>query len=691
MKRVMLKWMAVLIMLLLSTKGFAKDIQAETSYKLDTVIVTAKRTEERLRDVSQNMTVFTQKDIEQSGAVSVTDLLKKAGIQVYSDGGAGYGNEGVVIRGGRSSMHGFDIAGDILVLVDGHRTGSDFLGNIGLENTERIEVIRGPGAVQYGAAAMGGVINIITKRGREKPEGFVEAGAGSWGEQRYKAGISGKAGNLDFAGSMAYFSRDDYELGNGDTYENSDVEDRVRYNFNTGWNFNDNHRLGLIIQGSDTNDAGKGEDAARTYYYYTRQDRDNHTIDLSYKGRNEAGATTWLTRYFQGEVNYDLKRFTSSSTTRLPLSQNSNQFRGSQAQVSHDFGRFSTVAGMDWMSYEFDQRQDGDAAGLSTRNTAQSDFDNISGFLMGDIHLLENRNLTLSAGIRYDVFDVSVNARKIKEDVTVSREVDKHSWNPSFGVAYSPTDFLKVRANYATAFKMPLPRQLTGYTVMMSTPFIGNPDLEPEKSDNYDLGFDLDWKSLFVSATWFYSDYQDMIGYETHNSADKHYSGKHYWYYNVDSAEIQGIELGMKLDLAQTLGWSFQLEPYVNWTHLLVFEDGNGYKLPDRSRDSLSAGLVFGSEEAGLTAGLDATYYGTQYAVDRESGSSTVGSQEKLENVGDAWVMDFSCSQRLFRFENSREVRLKASIHNLFDEFYSTDEDDWMPGRSFYLGVEYRL
>ncbi len=123
---------------------------------MDTVVVTAKRTEVPLRDVSQNITVFTEKDIERYGAVSVTDLLKKAGIQVYHDGGAGYGNEGVVIRGGRSSMHGFDIAGDILVLVDGHRTGSDFLGNIGLENTERIEVIRGPGAVQYGAGCHGG-------------------------------------------------------------------------------------------------------------------------------------------------------------------------------------------------------------------------------------------------------------------------------------------------------------------------------------------------------------------------------------------------------------------------------------------------------------------------------------------------------------------------------------------------------
>ncbi len=158
---------------------------------------------------------------------------------------------------------------------------------------------------------MGGVINIITRQGKETPAGVVEAGAGSWGEQRFKAGISGKTGSVDFAGSMAYISRDDYELGNGDTYENSDVQDRVRYSFNAGWNFNDNHRLGLILQGSDTNDAGKGEDAAKSYYYYTRQNRDNHTLDFSYKGCDETGSTTWLTRYFQGEVNYDLKRFTN--------------------------------------------------------------------------------------------------------------------------------------------------------------------------------------------------------------------------------------------------------------------------------------------------------------------------------------------------------------------------------------------
>ncbi len=681
----------MMVVLTVCATGFAQDSvpQAPTGYQMDEMVVTADRTRESLRNVSQNITVFTEQDIEMSGAASITDMLKKAGIQVYSDGAEGYGNEGVVIRGGRSSMHGFDIAGDILVLVDGHRTGSDFLGNIGLGNTARIEVIRGPGAVQYGAAAMGGVINVITKKGGKTPTATLTAGVGSWNEQRYSAGVSGQQGQMDVAMSASYYSRDDYDLGNGQTYENSDVKDRIRYNLNMGWNVNDNNRLGVIVQGSDTNDAGKGEDGSSRYNYYTRQGRDNHTLDLSWEGKNEPGSTTWLARYFQGQVNYDLERFTRSSSTQLPLSTNDNDFQGSQVQASHDFGLFHTVAGVDWISYEFDQRQEGEAASTATQNAAQSDFDNIGAFLMGEVRLLGNENLTLSAGIRYDDFDISVDARKTSSNLSTSRTVAKESWTPSLGIAYSPMEKIKLRANYARAFKMPLPRQLTGYTIMMSTPFVGNPDLEPEKSDNFDLGFDLDWNGLFASVTWFYSDYKDMIGYETHANADAHYADKHYWYYNVDSAEIQGLELGLTVDAARFLGWAFHLEPYVYWTHLLVFEDHNGWNLPDRSRDSLSAGVVFEYEKIGLTASLDTTYYGTQYTVERASGTSTTISQEKLTDVGDAWIVDFNCSQRVFRYKNSGYLKVEAGVHNLFDKKYSSNDGSWMPGQSFYLGLKY--
>ncbi len=650
------------------------------------MVVTANRTEAQLKHVSQNITVFTQTHIRDSGATSVTDLLAGAGIQVYNEGAAGYGNEGVVIRGGRTSMHGFDLAGDILVLVDGHRTGSDFLGNIGLDNVQRIEVIRGPGAVQYGAAAMGGVINIISRRGETTPRATVETGTGSWGEQRYKAAISGRQGPVDISLGTSYQSRDNYELGNGETYENSDYKDRIRYHANLGWQVNDHHRLGLVVQGADTRDAGKGEDAAKSYHYYTRQERNNYGMDLSWEGM--AGETDWLARYFQGEVDYDLARFTKTSSTQLPLSQNDNAYKGAQIQVSPTLGRLDAVVGMDWMQYDLNQRQDGDAASSSKQNTSRSDYANVGGFILGQFHLLDN--LTLSGGLRYDAYDVSVNAHKIKEDVRVSRDIDKDSWTPSLGLAYSPVECLKLRANYAKAFKMPLPRQLTGYTVMMSTPFVGNPDLKPEKSDNFDLGLDLDWRSLFMSATWFYSDYTDMIGYETHTTADAHYNGKHYWYYNVESAEIQGIELGMKWDAAKTLGYDFQLTPQVNWTHLIVFEDGNGNKLPDRAQNSLGAGVTLGLEKLGFTGNLKVTYHGSQYEVDRTSGTSTTVGDSKLKDVGDTWVTDLNFSQRLGPKNTWGSLFLKGELHNLFDEHYANDEDSWMPGRSWYLGLEYR-
>ena len=156
----------------------------------------------------------------------------------------------------------------------------------------------------------------------------------------------------------------------------------------------------------------------------------------------------------------------------------------------------------------------------------------------------------------------------------------------------------------------------------------------------------------------------------------------------MDSAEIQGIELGTKYDLAKRLGYDFKLEPYLYWTHLLVFEDGNGFKLPDRARDSLSTGLSFASGPLGLTANLDVTYYGTQYGVDRVSGSSEVEANEKLEDVGDAWVVDINMSQRLYSFGKNGDLRVKGSVRNLFDELYANNEDSWMPGRSFYVGLE---
>lgn len=695
--------------------AWGQEAAAETS-ELDAIIVSADRVPTVAREVSQNVIVIGEEEIQKSAANSVADLLKQKGIQVYYDGAEGYGNEGVVMRGGRSSMHGFDVAGDILVLVDGHRTGADTMSQLELNSASRIEVINGPGAVQYGAAAMGGVINIITKRGGEQTRAGLESGFGSFGEYRAKGYVSGQYNQLDYSFGASYLTRNDYNIGgnglrlgdkgtsyNSKHYENSDLRHRTRYSANLGWNFLENrHRLGLAVSGSNTVDAGKGEDFSMNDYtrdaFQTRQDRSNYNLDLSYEGRTEDESKGWMARYFRGETGYDLNRLVDGlDSDRLPYSENENKYQGAQAQFSWELDRFQFVTGLDWMSYDFTQDQTGAASSATTQSTALSTFDNIGGFFLGKLHLLENRNLTLSAGVRYDTFDVSVDARSYRATDNpdpMSTDQSRSTWTPSVGLSYSPFDFLKLRANYAQAFKMPTPKQLTGYTVMSMTPFIGNPDLEPETSDNWDIGFDVDYQALSFSATYFASKYKDMVTYRWYGAntgprpdVDFNY----YWYFNQDEAKINGVELGASFDVGEHFDLGFTLEPYLYWTHLLKFEDGNGFKLANRSRNTLSTGVKFDYEPWGLIVNLDATYYGTQYnpsgeTVNKDNPNVSYNGYAFLD-VGHATIWDLSLSKRLYTFDDFGEMKVKAAVKNIFDKRYATDAAGYMPGATAYIGL----
>lgn len=660
--------------------AFSED-KAEQIHMLDTVVVTAGRIPEEAYGVSQNVDVITEEDIKKSGAENLTDLVKKLGIQIYYDGSENYGNEGIVMRGGKSSMHGFDLAGDILVLIDGRRAGSDSLSNLDIDNAERIEILRGPGAVQYGAAAMGGVVNILTKKGERRTEAQVEAGMGSWNRKRYKASASGRRDKIDISASVSRFSSDEYDDGHGDEYGNTDLDFRTNYSLNTGWNFDENHRLGLLVQGSKTDDAGKGSDSGgrgTDAWENTRQNRDNDAFDLVYKGSTADGGLAWSTRYYRGKASYDLSRFYthSSKEYRKTWSENENEFQGAQGQLSWDHDRWHLLVGSDFIEYDFDQEQKTTKTGS---NYASSSYENIGAFILAKIYLLEDSNLTLSAGLRYDDFKVSIDSTR-GDPVTTSRHTESSidSWVPSIGVAYRPVDCLKFRANYAEAFKMPTPRQLGGIFSMMSV-FVGNPDLDPEESENWDVGFDIKHRGFDFSATYFDSSYTNMI---TDHVVDGSEFGLETVrkYFNEDKAYIRGLEFGTGFDLGKYLNWSFDLMPYVYWSRLLEYEDGNGLKLENRAKDSLSFGLEFSHKDSGLTSSFDVTYYGKQI-IDKNTG-------ETLESSA---IVDFNLIKRIYDLDKYGDMYVKVRIKNLFDKYYETTEDSPMPGRSFYVGLSYEF
>ncbi len=157
--------------------------QAKKPQVMESMVVTSGRIKEKKEDVTTNITVFTAEDLETLSVSDLSDLMLKEGFMIRE-----YPNStiSVGVRGFRTETHGNDLASHVLILIDGRRAGTGNLAKISMDNVERIEIIRGPGSVQYGASAMGGVINVITKRGRtgSRPLWRAPSAAGSTNGQR---------------------------------------------------------------------------------------------------------------------------------------------------------------------------------------------------------------------------------------------------------------------------------------------------------------------------------------------------------------------------------------------------------------------------------------------------------------------------------------------------------------------------
>jgi vitamin B12 transporter len=176
---------------------------APTPQPMDTVVVTATGSEQRISDTILDTTVITQKDIQDSQAVDVPSLLRReAGFEIVQSGGIG--SQSSVFMRGTNSTH-------TLVLIDGVRlssatTGTTALDQIMLDEVERIEIVRGNVSAVYGSEAIGGVIQIFTKRGHSAPALSASAGAGNRNTNRVSGNYGGVIGDIQFNVTVSEFS-----------------------------------------------------------------------------------------------------------------------------------------------------------------------------------------------------------------------------------------------------------------------------------------------------------------------------------------------------------------------------------------------------------------------------------------------------------------------------------------------------
>ncbi len=639
--------------------AFAQEEPSDEARTAETVVVTAGRIPEKAKNVTTAMTVIPQEEIAKNQYQDMSGLLRNYGVQInnYTPGGS---TAQIVMRGVSSSLmgtHGLD--GAVLLLVDGRRVGTDNITMLPLVNVERIEIIRGPGAVQYGTSAVGGVVNVITRRGTEKPAAMAEAGGGSWDAYATQGSVAWAKGPVDFSGGASYMTAHDYQYGGGHDYPNSGVNYKSGYSLNAGYTFAKEHRIGVTAMGVRADDAGSPGYYNNPSNQYN--DRATYSFDVGYEGGCSEAGLSWKGRYFNGRNNYlNDDRDNAGSGDYF---ESRTEYQGSQGQVSFSREIITLTGGLDWNKY------DTKFMGAYYDPAEKSTYDNMGLFLLAKIALFEEK-LILSGGLRHDRYNLEADGN----------DQNLYKTTPAVGIAYHALDWLTLKGNYGESYRVPQAVELLGFTGMSMT-YVGNPDLEPEEAETFDVGFEIDHKSFNLGVTYFHTDYKNKIvsefDWQTNSSR----------YYNLDgTAKYRGLEVEAGYDLAEAFDWPFLLRPYVNMTKLFTFQDQNGAKIQYVADMDLACGVNFQHPGVGLDVDLRFTYYGNQQVQDWNSANSTYG--ENVE-TGGKLTADLYITKTIKEWAEAGKLSLKLNILNIGDVRYETIKDYPLPGRSFFVGLRY--
>ena len=691
MKRMLLIGCA-LSLYVLATPAFAAEEAAAEKRTADPVVVTAGRIEEKAKNVTNFVTVIPQEEIQKNQYQDMGGLLRNYGVQI--DNYLPHQQTQVKIRGVfTSSPTDPGTQGGVLILVDGRRIGTNNIGMIPMVNIERIEILRGPGAVQYGTSAIGGVINVITKRGTEHLTASAQGGIGSWETYQGQGSLAWAYGPFDFSGGISHMSAGDYFTG-GYTphkYHNTEMNGKTAYNVNAGFNFLEEHRIGVTVLGTHAERIGspgifESIHASRREYLSIS----SYSADFLYEGGYKDWGLSWKGRYFLGKEKHSNgfdDEIISDEPARLM-----NDYQGAQGQLTFQKSFLTLTGGVDWLYSDANKQRSsyndplfwGD--GLRYHYEEEYSNDNIGVFVLAKIALFDDR-LVVSAGLRNEAYRIKAEGQSKKFEKTV----------PSFGVAVHPLDWLTLKGNYGESYRIPGSLELLGfqgYPGFWFSQTIPNLALKPEEAKSWDAGFEINHKSLKIGLSYFETEYKKKIVpvsalnmttllFETqYRNAD----GK-IWY--------KGFEGNASYDLGEAFDWPVKVRPYVHGTALTERKAstgsqwssvaGLGNKVPNVSDLELAYGLNFAYPDVGFEADLRFTYTGYQHNYAR----STPTFESEYERVGGKTLVDLFVRQRVFSSEQAGTFSVYGEIRNILNERYCMMREYMMPGRSFFVGLRY--
>lgn len=583
---------------------------------IEKITVTANKFEQSINDVLASVNVIERAEIEASNVRDLPTLLStRVGFQVNPNGGFGQ-NTGVSLRGTGS--------GDTLILIDGVRTGSATLGqkalnNVPLNSIERIEIIKGSRAAVYGSDALAGVINIIT---RESDNLSLSATFGSDSYQNYQVAGSVKSDDITTAFNAGFEKTDNFDVLQGvapdeDGYENKNLGFKVNY---TDTHYGDFKLLGQYSEGyADYDSSFSPADST-----IERDDFKNYQLSAG-----------WSKNYTNQTHSIDLALSTDDSDNTyvdFSVGPTTSTFITKRTQIDYN--------GQYLLSNELNI-----SGGINWYN---DDVSHSSQLFVEDSRDV----LAVFVGAYYD-------ADKVLANLTVRQDDDEQFGDETTYTAaagYHLSEDATFRISQSTGFKAPTFNDLY-------YPLYGNPDLQPEKSVNRELGLSVNFDIAQVDIAVFRNDIEDKIDYDANFALA-----------NIDEARYEGVEFSLSQQF-------FGFDSNLNFAYLSAEDEETGAELRNVAKRTFNWELAkqFGAFDASLDM---------QYRSDRQGAVTRLGSYTLWNLAGN--------------YQVNEHVEVSLRVENLFDKEYNAVDSNTdfttgevyyynTPERRFFAGASYQF
>lgn len=610
---------------------------------LDKVIVTAK-TKQNVETTAGSITVITQEQIKQMHVSSVQDILvQTVGVSLATNSSSISGRETISIRGTQSKH--------TLILVDGKRISgtdaqighSDFQYNwVPIKSIAKIEIIRGPMSSIYGSKAIGGVINIITKKSNENFHGGISLlGANSsdngGNERDISLNLGGKISEklkLSIAAEnkeikASYKKSDNTKiLREGKKIKNILLD--LDYKIDNTQNISASYLRGKEIR---SNTVTSGQTGITTYYdEYYEIDKINYS--LAYK------------KNFS-DVTMDIKYYINESDSHTDQYNYTHELKDSVLNTEFAIDIFDNqfiIAGLEYRTEAYDKIYD-----TSSSKDFNDKISYKSAYIQDEIEV--NDALVLTLGARYD-----------------KHERFGAELSPKANIVYSINENHKLKASYGHGFNAPTVTQNSSdYKVTGEHVYIGNDDLKAETSDTIELGYDYYINNIIFKSNIFYTKIDNLIsGKEiSSQSFGPSYTQYTYLYSNINKSTMSGIELEYsQKDLFQDLDVS------IAYDYLRTKNKDTNKELTRKPKQNVAMNLSY-ALPYGIHSNMRLNYTGSQLDTSSDPlGGYTTYSLQFSKNF-------------------TKSFSGKVGVDNLSNKILSDESDYNIKGRLLYVGLDY--